>query len=312
MSDMLTTTVNKRVFDRVFVEVPCTGDLETRAQKQLRLFRMREIFDNSFNLDSLQNYVAMNIGRYVFSRSKVKEYYNEEDEMNIGLYALEKMQRAGGADERGTGNELGEVLLYAFLETVLDAPKIYSKIELNSTVRDRKSVSDSIHLRLLDPDGAQVSYELVFGSSSIVGDLQDAVVDAFSNVARIKESSGEELHIVDAAVFDLPEDDPVVSQINKFIKPGERTDVTRTPAYGIFLGYTLGLDKDRTDDEYRELVEKKMDDDIHAVLPFIQERINSLQLRNKSFYIYVIPMDDAEKDKKRIMKSVLKEGELIE
>jgi hypothetical protein len=149
MNEALKTTVNKTSFDKVFVEVPCVGSLCVRAQEQLRLFRIRDVFDNNFDIEALRNYVAKNIGYYVFSRSKLKQYYDEDDVVSVGMDALEKMQQAGPADQRGTGNELGEILLYAFFETILDAPKIYSKVELNSTVRTGKSAADSIHLRLL-------------------------------------------------------------------------------------------------------------------------------------------------------------------
>ena len=35
-------------------------------------------------------------------------------------------------DQKGTGSELGEILLYAFLEDVLGAPKLMTKVELTT------------------------------------------------------------------------------------------------------------------------------------------------------------------------------------
>ena len=135
-------TINDKKFNDVFIEITHSEDLGTTNNKELRLFRMKEIIDNEFSKDALNKFVSRNIGHYVFSRSKVKEYYDEDDEMSAGVEALDLMWATGDADQKGTGNELGEVLLYAFLESVLDAPKIYSKVELNRTVRSGNSNCD--------------------------------------------------------------------------------------------------------------------------------------------------------------------------
>ena len=42
------------------------------------------------------------------------------------------MRENGAADTKGTGNELGEMLVYTLLEEKLDAPKILSRVELST------------------------------------------------------------------------------------------------------------------------------------------------------------------------------------
>ena len=171
-------TINDKKFNKVFIEVPCTGSLGVRAHEELRLFRPKEIIDNCFDLDMLRKFLTINIGHYVFSRSRIKQFRNDEEEFNVGLEALDIMQKSGRADERGSGNEVGELMLYAFLESVLNAPKLYSKIELKTSVKSHVSVTDGIHLKLLDSNGEGASYEMVFGSSSVTGDLGDAIDEA--------------------------------------------------------------------------------------------------------------------------------------
>jgi hypothetical protein len=56
------------------------------------------------------------------------------------------MKKNSAADQKGTGNELGEILLYAFLEDILGAPKLFSKVELNAASTPFGKESDSIHL----------------------------------------------------------------------------------------------------------------------------------------------------------------------
>lgn len=300
-------TINDKKFNDVFIEITHSEDLGTTNNKELRLFRMKEIIDNEFSKDALNKFVSRNIGHYVFSRSKVKEYYDEDDEMSAGVEALDLMWATGDADQKGTGNELGEVLLYAFLESVLDAPKIYSKVELNRTVRSGNSNCDSIHLKVLPQTGNTLNFEMVFGSSSVVGDLGIAIDNAFEQVKRIKGHRSDEMKIVDQTVFDLPEDDPIAVQIQEIITPKEGTAVNRDSAYGIFLGYTIGLRKDRPD--YRQAVDKKMEADIKKYLPQLQNHIKTLGLTGRSFYVYIVPFDDAETDKNTVMKKVMRKGD---
>ena len=300
-------TINDKKFNDVFIEITHGEDLGTKNNKELRLFRLKEIIDNDFSKDLLNKFVSRNIGHYVFSRSKVQEYYDEGDEMSAGIEALDLMWASGDADQKGSGNELGEVLIYAFLESVLDAPKVYSKVELNRTVRNHSSMCDSIHLKVFPQSGATLNYEMVFGSSSVVGDLGLAIDEAFKQVKRIQGNKPDEIQIVDQTVFDLPEDDPIAMKISDLITPDDTgKKASRDSAYGLFLGYTLGLDKTRPD--YRDVVDKKMEADLKKYLPSIQNHIHTLGLKNRSFYVYILPFDDAETDKNVVMKKVMRKG----
>ena len=46
--------------------------------------------------------------------------------------ALRIMRKRDAADGKGIGNELGEIMIYAFLEEKLEAHKLLSKIELST------------------------------------------------------------------------------------------------------------------------------------------------------------------------------------
>ena len=307
MINALTKSINSRGFDQVFKEFLHSESLGLRANEELRIFRLKEVIDNKFSKDSLRKFISKNIGHYVFSRSKIEQFQVEGDEFSVGIEALDLMYKSGHADEKGTGNELGEILLYAFLETVLGAPKIYSKIELNSSVKSGISACDGMHLRALE--GRTLSYEMIFGTSSVVGDLGYAIDEAIECIQQISGRTTEELQIVDSTVFELPADDPVALQLKDILKPAPGKDIYRDTAFGIFLGYTIGLDYSRyNSSDYREALEKKMDMDIKYYAPYIKVKMYKLGLNNRSFYVYVLPFDNAEDDKKSIMKAVMREG----
>lgn len=48
-----------------------------------------------------------------------------------------------------------------------------------------------------------------------------------------------------------------------------------------------------------------MADDIKGIIPYIEFKITALGLRNHSFYIYILPLNDALRDKETIIKEAL-------
>ena len=58
------------------------------------------------------------------------------------------------------------------------------------------------------------------------------------------------------------------------------------------------------ENEKKENAEVKEEKNLSA-----EEKIAELGLTNRSFYVYILPFDDAEDDKKSIMKNVMREGE---
>lgn len=293
-------TIKDKKFAEVFTEVSCTGSLGVNANEELRLFRLSSVIDNHFEIEDLLKFLKNNIGLYVFNRSRINRYHNEDEDYLVTLDAMDVLRKKGGIDEAGTGNELSELLLYVFLESVLGAPKIYSKVELKSS-----SFSNGVHLKIFNQEGERIRFELVFGSSNITGDLGDAVEDAFAQIARIKDHSGQEVQLVRESIFELPSDDPAIPAITEYIKPSPGKSIVRSTAFGIFLGYTVGLDKSRSDNDYLDAIENKIDDDINTYLPIIKKRIAELSLEGHSFYVYILPFDDAEIDKRKIMSQLL-------
>lgn len=110
----------------------------------------------------MQDYLFKNIGKYVMSRYKANQMASEGNADQIGLYALREFQNTY---KDKSDNVLGEMLLYIFMEQVLGAPKIMSKIELNR-LHGTISKSDGIHLYSGNFAG-QPFNQIVYGASNM-------------------------------------------------------------------------------------------------------------------------------------------------
>jgi hypothetical protein len=146
MGDMISRTLPEAGMDKIFTEVKHNEKLGLRNPEQLRLFHLN-VSNNQFVLTGLENFIENIVGEYVFSRAQMERLTDPNAGINphsIGIKALRVMKKNGAADQKGTGNELGEIMLYAFLEGVLKAPKIFSKVELNAATTPFGRESDSV------------------------------------------------------------------------------------------------------------------------------------------------------------------------
>lgn len=304
---MLDKTIKGSDFDGIFTEVSHSEKLGLINPEQLRLFHLN-VMNNKFVSDDLQSFIRKNVGRYVFSRAQLEQFRLSGDLESIGLEAMTIMSGNGKPGQKDTGNALGEILLYAFLEQILDAPKIMSKVELVTNTTQHSSKCDGIHLLSLD-GYTQPYYQLVFGSSSVVGDIKDAIDQAFDAIVDIENTNSNRLQLLEPSSLDRDFDAETAQQIKDIVIPKKGSNIVTESAYGIFLGYTLGLDPNVYPTiQYRNVLNTKMNTDIKNHAAYIAQQINSRGLGTHSFYFYILPLNNADLDKREIMERVMRGG----
>lgn len=304
---MLDKTIKGSDFDSIFTEVSHSEKLGLINPEQLRLFHLN-VMNNKFVSDDLQSFIRKNVGRYVFSRAQLEQFRLSGDLESIGLEAMTIMSGNGKPGQKDTGNALGEILLYTFLEQILDAPKIMSKVELVSNTTQHSSKCDGIHLLSLD-GYAQPYYQLVFGSSSVVGDIKDAIDQAFDAIVDIENTNSNRLQLLEPSSLDRDFDSETAQQIKDIVIPKKGSNIVTESAYGIFLGYTLGLDPNAYPTiQYQSVLNNKMATDIKNHAAYIAQQINSRGLGTHSFYFYILPLNNADLDKREIMERVMRGG----
>lgn len=246
-------TLNDAGFDGVFTEVSHDEKLGLINPYQLRLFQLR-VVDNAFSFDALKKFLLKNIGQYIYSRERIKKFMNDDEITLIGLKAVELLHDRCNGDLTWLGDELGDLMLYVFLEQVLDAPKVFSKFD---TPSDELLTTGTGCVHLLQTGAGMPSFQMVFGKSRIVGDPKDAIDDAFITLEAIKNDTSREIRLVESTAFDKEFAPEVAKQLKNIIIPSKGQTIAHDTAFGVFLGYSLGIEKNRPSAEFRELVAKK-------------------------------------------------------
>ena len=287
---ILTKTLQEKYFCRAFMPV-VDGNLQIKGHNHIKAFRYR-IESNRFDYTWLRKLLNANIGRYVFNRAEIEKYLKDDVE-SLGMEAAQYVRA------HATGNELGEMLIYAFLEEVLKAPKLMSAIELSTEHR-----CSGIHF--LTISGSNTTYELVYGASNLQGNLERAVDQAFEVIEKLRSDRLSGMELVNSAEFNKSIDITTAHLIKKIVIPEDGGDSGAGTAYGVFLGYTLDLNpEDFSRDEYTNAVVKRIEQDIEKALVRVQERIADLKMGADSFYIYVLPFNDADNDRSSIMTELI-------
>lgn len=305
MSATLSKTIKEKGMDDIFTEVPCQEDLGLSKPGQLRLFHLR-VLDGEFYHADLEKWLYRNLSRYVFSRARMEQFKKDDDLETAVAQAMQTMKNNGTIDEKGMGNELGEMLIYAFLEGKLSAPKLMSRVELSTNLSKYKSVCEGIHL-LPKWESHLPFNQMVFGTSGIVGDICDAVDKAFESIIQIKKNKIAEIQMIEKTAFSLLcENTEDVQFLKSIIIPNEDEENDYHTAFGVFLGYSIGVNEEsHPETEYRKIVKAKMQADIQHHAKYIVEKIRDNKLTAYSFYIYVLPFMDAEVNKNEIMKHIV-------
>lgn len=301
----ITKTVLGKKFDTVFTKVS-KSSLNIKNPSDVQIHRLA-IESQKFDYDKLMDFLLNNIGAYVHSRLQVQELIENEEYGTIAIRALRLMNQNGRPDEKGTGNELGELLLYIFLEQILGAPRLMSKVEIKGLSATTTSKSDGIHL--LTSIGKNPFNQLVFGASLIDDGLNEAIDSALNHILEIKASKSSEYRLVESGSFYQVLDDKDKEIAKNIIIPQKANIDRPAMAFGMFIGYKLNVPiGDYDDDEYKKAVVKQMEQDIATASDYMNTRLSVLGLSNHSFYIYILPFNNAVIDKKNIMEQLMSMG----
>ncbi len=210
--------------------------------------------------------------------------------------------------------ELGELLLYCFLENHLHAPKILSKLELKTTNKKYVNGSDGVHYLKIDDE----NYQLIFGESKMYEDLYTAIGEAMDSIKEFKDElnkKGEEKsgisfekHLIsDNLVKEFSEEDEKF--IMSLIKPNSNNSYNVDDAFGIFIGYQIEITREEkeelTNAQFRENIKNKISNEIDKMIKSIILRIKNRDLMGHNFYIYIVPFTDIDINRKKILGEIL-------
>ena len=216
--------------------------IDKHSRDRLSLYALK-INANEFNYSSLQEQLLDPMIDYAVSREVKKQYSNRPG-------ALSKKAREKFKEYSKNDGELGELLLFCFLEAHLKAPKILSKLELKTSTKMYVNGADGVHFLELE-DG---NYQLIFGESKMYKEIKSAFDKALKSLYEFKNEineSGESksgINYERTLISDNLSKETFSEDEKKFLKaliyPSENQNFYVDDAFGIFVGFEIEVSKD--------------------------------------------------------------------
>ena len=305
---MLSKTCNDEEFFKIFSEVKHEQSLDLPNNNRLEMYYTK-IMNNKFEYTALIDFLSTNITNYVFSRKENMEASEKKKISNLTINAIKEFRKIKSNSDCGSGGELGEFLLYIFLESRLNAFKLLSKMELKTNPSDYIKGADGIYLYEYEDDKKKKHFEYIIGEAKIEGTSSKAIKDAVESILNHLKNEGFESQLVSREIFKETFSEDEANRIKRILVPTqEDDDMDIQKAFGIFIGYSidknLNLD-DVSNEEGEALIKEAMKKDIKKICQNIKKKIKDNKLSNYSFYVYIMPFKDAQEDRKEILKNII-------
>ena len=294
---------------KCFREISTIDLQQNNCTQRLHLYALnnsRMQFDYAGLIALLKN----NIANYVYSRRTYKEYVDNDTICAAVIDAQQKLisinENALDVKNYGSGGELGELLLYVFFESFLNAPKLLSKVEIKTNDNDFVKGFDGVHFRIKHYD-TYSAYQVVYGEAKIKSDIKDAIKEAFQSLKAGISKASTDWGLIDGKFFDeILVDAKEAELLKATLIPKYRdasSNIENENAYGIFIGYSFSP----TEFEGctpKENINRKVQQDIENVKTQIVTLIESMPEVDSDYYIFFLPFNDAIKDKHSIMQQI--------
>lgn len=264
----------------------------------------------NFDYNSVSNNLLESVADYALS-GKIKEKY-EGKSMIISQKAREKFK-----NYKQNEGELGELLLFCFLEGHLEAPKILSKLELKTSNNLYVNGSDGIHLKKLKDS----KYQLIFGESKMYKNISLGLSSAFNSISEftneinsngdVKSGIDFEKGLISSNLDDIVFDNEDEKVLEYLIYPQKNIDskIKIDDVYAIFLGYEIDTSEEKktlSSEEFEKAIEQKVKLQITKFKSNIYEKIKEKDLLGSTFYVYILPFTDIDSNRKKVLGQVLK------
>lgn len=304
---LLPLTADTSRFDNVFIPVEHDFSLNLVNENKLNIYHLRAE-NRQFKYEELTEFCVANLSQYICNRRVVREAKTPAEIQILYNKSRKQLREIKNKDDSGAGGELGEILLYLFLENCLKAPKLLSKMEIKTTKNQYVYGADGVHLYLtMDTDGQPI-YQFVIGEAKIKNDILDATRVAFDSIKNSIEEIDIETALVSGEILKEVCTEADADAIMQMILPSE--DIadefcTREKAIGLFIGYTGNYYEDIPNSSWNKSINDKIRADIERAVNTMKKKIETLQLKGYSFYCYYLPFNDAEKDRKNILDNII-------
>ncbi len=300
-NELITSSVKAQQVVKGFIQLQSINLFSgTGIQTELKIF-MPRLNGKDFDYASFASDLRSILDGFVLNKKTIKKYIEEENYMELSLQARNKFR-----DVYVNNGELGELILYTFLEGNLRAPKILSKMSLKTSNNMFVNGADGVHLLKI----SESNYHLIFGEAKMYAVFLDGFKAACKSLKEfIGNSRMFELNLIDSQLENEILDQNDVELISKIIYPSKSQNIyTVVDSYSVFVGFQIDIPDEKlylSDEEYNLWIKDEIEVEIKKASAKMEDAIKKYSLIGKNFYLYVMPFIKIDETRKNILKEVV-------
>ena len=193
--------------------------------------------------------------------------------------------------ESGTG-QVGELLIYFLLETVLQAPQALKKMLMTSNPKEERKGSDGVHLRWVKDIGV---LELIFAESKLWKSFSDALTSAFKSMDEFHASRAKQFEVNTVTAGFLNLSPALQAKVSSYIEGDNVSSFSECQA--CLIGFDWGEYKCLTDGR-REKFVKEFEDRYRNWMIARRDTINlklkQFKHKHLRFEFFILPFSDVQ------------------
>lgn len=249
----------------------------------MKLF-MPRVNGREFDMESVTDSLIEVVIDFALNRPTVEKYKNDKAYSKMSQDARSKFREYADV-KGGDKGELGELILYTFLEGHLRAPQVLSKMAIKTTNKDYTKKSDGIHF-LKFPNSEK--YHLIFGEAKMYtkasGGLTGGFKSAFQSISAHQNDKSFEKSLISGLIDAEISDQDDRNLIVDILYPN-KSKIKVSDAFGIFIGFDFDDSKGKNilEDDYEQFVKKGIIDEVNNKKEIISDYIITNQLEGKTF-----------------------------
>ncbi len=300
---MMTTTVDAEYLDNFHLLVA-----DQTGNNSLK-FYCPQIDANAFNYDNLILSLSDAAAHYCLSRRTWDEYKNKP--MCLSRMVREKFRGISSND-----GELGELMLFSFLETDLKAPKIITKMELKTNPNLYFNGADGVHyLKISDQN-----YQLIFGESKVYSDLMAGISAALTSIQNFKnkpikdDASGSprgitfDRGLINAHLLSETFSDEERAFVKSLIYPKANQPYYVDTAFAVFVLFNVDIPVEKKklgNADFRDWIFEHLKSMVNTNIAEIYARITRRKLDGHNFYFYLVPFENLDSTQEMVLEGAL-------
>ncbi|MFG5564698.1 DUF1837 domain-containing protein [Enterococcus faecalis] len=211
--------------------------------------------------------------------------------------------------------ELGEFLLFCFLEGHLNAPKILSKLELKTSNKMYVNGSDGVHFLNMNDN----RYQLIFGESKLEQNLTTVLKHAFNSIydfinevnkdGEKKSGINFERSLISSNLEKETFSEEEKVFLSQLIYPMQNSNAPIVDdSFGIFVGFNFDIEeaqKSKSPSEFEIFIEEELTQVIQKQQKNIRKYITDNDLIGYTFYIYILPFSKLSEHRETILEGLI-------